>query len=75
MKDEPTIKFTAETTDKVEAKALTEAMGMKIAINSYYDDIIRDYLKYAELSEEKYKLVDEINDKLRDHFAEFIDDI
>ena len=51
--------------------ALVSARSMRIAINSYYSEVLRNYHKYIELTPDQTKLLDEITDKLREHFKEF----
>ena len=46
MTDEADIKYIIETTNSDKALALTQAIGMKVAINSIYNDVLRSYLKY-----------------------------
>ena len=73
MSDEADIKYIIETTNSDKALALTQAIGMKIAINSIYNDVLRSYLKYDDLSAEELKIVEEIQDKLNTHFEDYLD--
>lgn len=71
------MKIIFETEDKINAQCLIAAKDMAIAIESYYQDCIRNYLKHGvdkknnELSIEQKNIIEEIAKNLNEHFKEF----
>lgn len=70
---EESTKYVIETNDEEIAKASIDAIPMKIAIDRYHSEIIRPILKYRDLTADQYEIVEEISDKLREHFWEFLE--
>lgn len=67
-------KYTIVTDDDFEAQAMLKATKMQAAIDGYYQDVIRYYIKYANLSDEQCSLIDEVAEKLRRHFEDCFSD-
>lgn len=72
------MKFTIEITDDEDnfhwkVQAYVQAIPMKLAIESYYNEVLRNYHKYIELEPKQVELLEEITNKLRTHFGEFCD--
>jgi hypothetical protein len=57
-----------------EAKLMLDAVSMKTAIESYYNDVLRVYYKHKDLTDDQYKLLEEIREGLHEHFFDFFDD-
>jgi hypothetical protein len=53
------------------AVALIRAKDMQIAINSYYDDVLRNLHEYVELTPDQQRILNTITDNLREHFKQF----
>lgn len=64
------MKFTFSTTDKETARNILMADKMQIAISSYYGEVLRNYVKYKDMSAESHEIVQEITEKLGEHFKD-----
>ena len=58
-----------QTKDKTEAWAMMHAMDLYLSLWDIDQDFFRSNLKYAELTDEEYKLLDEGREQLRDIMA------
>ena len=52
--------------------ALIKARSMKLAIDTYYESVIRPY-KYRDITSDQLVILEEIKGSLFEHFEEFID--
>ncbi len=67
--------YTIKTRDEFEMKMMLQARGMSVAINRYYDDVLRHYIKYDDsLSDSEYALTEKIRDEIKAHFEEYLYD-
>lgn len=71
MMEQEETEYIIKTTDRDEMIEMLRASSMQIAINCYYDEVLRKYYKYPE----SYKLTDDQQDflevimgELREHF-------
>lgn len=71
MDETPQPVITLTFTEPNEAIAAIKAQAMLGAIKTYYGDCIRRYVKHVEMSDEAAKIVDEISERLREHFEDF----
>lgn len=75
MKNKIIIELDADQPDsREEAKLMLDAVKMKCATDSYYNDVLRNYFKYAELKDNQYDILEEVREKLQEHFADFLYD-
>jgi hypothetical protein len=61
-------RYNITTTDKEFIRLMLSAERMKLAIDTWYDEVFRRHYKHAELSDEQQAMVDEIMKNLDEHF-------
>jgi hypothetical protein len=65
--------YIVKTNDPEEAQAMIDALHMRDLIQTAYDEILRPYLKYAELTREEEDILENVKDKLLRHFRKFLE--
>jgi len=70
----PTIELDTEE-DNADWKAnnLVNADDMRLAIETFYDQVLRPYTKYHELTAGQDKIIKEIIEGSNEHFKEFLE--
>lgn len=74
MTEKKPTKFIIETTDTKEMECFLNAPEMFAAIRSCYRQVLREFYKHRELTEDQQQIRDEINEKLTSHFQYWSDD-
>lgn len=54
-----------------EAKVMLQASDMYVAINCYYDDVLRKYFKYEDITQDQYDLLHKVTGELHEYFGRF----